>query len=42
MQRDLRPVTVLEHPSEAGQPEGGEAQSIRALYAYLKKRFGRA
>lgn len=28
--------------AKAGQPEGGEAQSIRALYAYLKKRFGRA
>lgn len=25
-----------------GQPEGGEAQSIRALYHYLKDRFGRA
>jgi leucyl aminopeptidase len=25
-----------------GQPEGGEAQAIRALYRYLKDRFGRA
>jgi leucyl aminopeptidase len=25
-----------------GQPEGGEAQAIRALYHYLKDRFGRA
>jgi len=25
-----------------GQPEGGEAQAIRALYHYLKGRFGRA
>ena len=25
-----------------GQPEGGEAQSIRALYRYLKDRFGAA
>lgn len=25
-----------------GQPEGGEAQSIRALYRYLTDRFGRA
>lgn len=28
--------------ARAGQPEGGEAQAIRALYAYLKGRFGRA
>lgn len=28
--------------ARAGQPEGGEAQAIRALYRYLKDRFGHA
>ena len=27
--------------ARVGQPEGGEAQAIRALYRYLKDRFGR-
>jgi leucyl aminopeptidase len=26
--------------SKPGRPEGGEAQGMRAVYAYLEKRFG--
>jgi leucyl aminopeptidase len=27
--------------SKPGQPEGGEAQTIRAIFALLKERYGR-